>query len=54
MTEDASEVIVCAGPPACPYTDDDAMANARAGCPLCRHIVIHPDGTETEYRKNSH
>lgn len=44
------EIIVCAGLPACILFGDDAIANAQAGCPLCKHIVIHPDGTETEYQ----
>lgn len=53
MTVEPDEVIVCAGPPECPYEDDEAIRNAQAGCPLCRHIVIHPDGTETEYQRQS-
>lgn len=47
---DDPEVIVCAGPPACPFEGDEALASAEDGCPLCLHIVCHPDGTETEYR----
>ena len=44
------EVICCEGPPLCPFLGDEAVANAQDGCPRCRHIVMHPDGTETEYR----
>lgn len=51
MQHTMDEVIVCVGPPACPYQDDAAIENANAGCPLCRHIIIYPDGTETEYRR---
>lgn len=48
-----SEVIVCAGPPACQIQGDDAVKNQIDGCPLCRRIVIHADGNETEYKKPS-
>lgn len=44
-------VIVCKGPPECPLEGDEAVANQLAGCPLCKRIAIHPDGTETEYQK---
>lgn len=47
---DDPEVIVCAGPPLCPFQGDDAVENAEQGCPNCLHIICHPDGTETEYR----
>ena len=50
MTEEP-EVIVCAGPPTCLLDGDEAIAAAQAGCPNCRHIVVHADGTETEYKK---
>lgn len=50
MAEDPPEVIVCAGPPVCLLIDDAAVKHAQAGCPNCRHIVVHPEGTETEYR----
>ncbi len=46
-----TEVIVCAGPPLCAIEGDAAIENAQAGCPNCRHIVVHPDGGESEYRK---
>lgn len=49
---DLGEVIVCKGPPDCPLEGDEAVANQLAGCPLCRRIVMHADGNETEYRKN--
>jgi len=51
MSDDAPEVIVCAGPPTCLLEDDEAIANAQAGCPSCRRIIVRPDGTETEYVK---
>lgn len=47
------EVIVCAGLPLCILFGDQAIANAQAGCPMCKHIVIHPDGSETEYQVRS-
>lgn len=47
---DDPEVIVCAGPPHCPFTDEDAVHNSMDGCPMCRHIIMHPDGSETEYQ----
>jgi hypothetical protein len=48
------EVIVCAGPPQCRLKGDAAFESAQAGCPICKHIVCHPDGSETEYRKKAH
>lgn len=48
---DLGEVIVCNGPPDCHLEGDDAVANQIAGCPLCKRIVVYPDGIETEYRK---
>ena len=54
MTVAAREVIFCAGPPECDLTDDEACHAALTGCPYCRHIVIHPDGTETEYKVKAH
>ena len=47
--DDLAEVIVCAGPPACLLEGDAAVASQEAGCPICKRIVIHADGTETEY-----
>ena len=47
---DDPEVVVCAGPPHCMLQGDEAIANAQSGCPLCRHIVCHADGRETEYK----
>lgn len=51
MDDDLPEVIVCAGPPICLLMGDAAIENAKAGCPHCRHIVMHHDGEEVEYRK---
>lgn len=47
---DYPEVIVCAGPPRCHVENDEAIEAAENGCTDCLHIVVHPDGTETEYR----
>ena len=47
-------VIVCAGPPECMLMDDAAVENANAGCPRCRRIVLHPDGSETEHKLPVH
>lgn len=44
------EVVCCAGPPQCLFQGDEAIRNAQQGCPLCRHIVIEPDGSEYEYK----
>lgn len=51
MSDDPPEIIVCAGPPDCLLSGDEAVANQLAGCTLCRHIRIFPDGTEEEYRR---
>lgn len=48
------EVVICAGSPTCLLQDEEAIKNAQDGCPLCRRIIIHADGTETEYRRNEH
>lgn len=48
--QEGIEVICCEGPPMCPFEDDEAIQNAQQGCPLCRHIVIEPDGSESEYK----
>lgn len=48
---DATEIICCEGPPACPFSDQAAIDAQIAGCPRCRRIVVGPDGSETEYRQ---
>lgn len=48
MSDDAPEVIVCAGPPDYLFEGDEAIANAQAGCPRCRRINLGPGGAETE------
>lgn len=53
MIDDLATVTVCAGPPECPFEGDEAVANAQAGCPICRRITINPDGTETEYQRKA-
>lgn len=52
--DDGAEIIVCQGPPLCDLQSDEAVKNQLAGCPLCKRIVVHADGTETEYRKKAH
>ena len=47
MTTDDPQIIVCQGPPRCSLEGDDAVAAAEAGCPWCRRITLHDDGTET-------
>lgn len=46
-----SEVIVCEGPSRCLLQGDEAVENQLNGCPLCKRIIVHADGTETEYHK---
>lgn len=53
MSDEPTEVIVCAGPPICLLEDEDAIRAAQNGCPNCRHIVIHPDGGEREYQRRA-
>lgn len=48
--DDLGEVIVCRGPPECDLEGDVAVEAAKFGCPRCRRIVIHADGSETEYQ----
>lgn len=47
------EIIVCQGPPLCELQDEEAVKNQLAGCPLCKRIVVHADGTQTEYRQKA-
>lgn len=48
--EGGGTVIVCVGEE-CPFRGDEAVANQEAGCPTCRRIICHADGTTEEYRK---
>lgn len=41
-------VIVCQGPPRCELTGEEAIEAAANGCPWCRRIIVHEDGSETE------
>lgn len=41
------QVIVCQGPPRCELEDDEAVRAQIAGCPWCKRIVVHRDGSET-------
>lgn len=45
--DDAPLIIVCQGPPVCMLQGDEAEASQRAGCPWCKRIIVHPDGTDT-------
>jgi hypothetical protein len=40
-------VICCQGPPICLLQDDAAVQAQIDGCPWCKRIICHPDGTET-------
>jgi hypothetical protein len=48
------EVVTCEGPPDCQFEGEAAFEAACAGCPRCRHTVVRPDGTETEYQLKAH
>lgn len=37
----------CQGPPRCDLQGDEALAAIEAGCPWCKRIVLHTDGSET-------
>ena len=52
ISEGGGTVIVCVGEE-CPFRGDEAAANQEAGCPVCRRIKVHADGTTEEYRKAS-
>lgn len=52
--DELGEVIVCAGPAACPFIGDAAIENAKAGCPRCRRIRCTPDGLSHEYQLKAH
>lgn len=54
MDDDKAEIIVCAGQPTCLLQDNAAIEQANAGCPNCRHIIIHADGSESEYKVQPH
>lgn len=45
--EAGSKITVCQGPPACLLKDDDAVNAQIAGCPWCKVITLHEDGSET-------
>jgi|RhiMethySRZTD1v2_1073278.scaffolds.fasta_scaffold1431299_2 hypothetical protein len=47
MNEPDPRVIVCQGPPKCLLEDEEAVEAQIAGCPWCRVITIHDDGSET-------
>lgn len=46
MTADP-KIIVCQGPPRCMLTGDAAVKAQRKGCPWCKQIIVHEDGSET-------
>lgn len=39
-------ITVCQGPPRCDLVDDEAVKAQRAGCPWCKRITVHEDGSE--------
>lgn len=43
----ATEIIVCQGQPRCDLDGVDAIIAQSAGCPWCKRITIHDDGSET-------
>lgn len=45
--EDDAMVIVCQGPPICGLEGEIAIEAAKNGCPWCKRITIHDDGSET-------
>jgi hypothetical protein len=47
MIENDPQVVVCQGPPVCDLQGDEAEAAMKEGCPWCKVIVLHEDGTET-------
>lgn len=40
-------VIVCQGPPICDLEGEAAIEAQENGCPWCKRIIVHEDGTET-------
>jgi len=49
------EVIVCDGPPLCPFEDDEAVKAANEGCPRCRRVVMAANGEQiSEYKVKAH
>jgi len=44
---DDPRIFVCQGPPGCMLQDDEAVRAQQAGCPWCRVITLHADGSET-------
>jgi len=47
MRKTPPRVFVCQGPPVCLLQDDDAVKAQIAGCPWCKVITLHADGSET-------
>lgn len=40
-------VVLCHGPPVCDLTGEAAFDAQMAGCPWCKRVIVHEDGTET-------
>lgn len=53
MINEPAEIIVCAGPPLCLLQEDEAVEAAEAGCPNCRHILVHGNGVEEEFQRKA-
>jgi hypothetical protein len=51
MRDEDRVIHICAGFPRCELKFLAAEKQCKEGCPLCRHIVFHADGTETEYQR---
>lgn len=49
MEEDDAVIWVCQGPPFCSLEGDEAVARQQSGCPVCKKIIMHADGSETEH-----
>ena len=51
MAEGGADISVCLGPPHCFLQGEDAEQNQIDGCPICRRIRVHSDGTIEESKK---
>lgn len=47
-------VIYCVGLPVCPFKGKTRTANSEQGCPNCRRVIFHRDGSHSEYRTRTH
>ncbi len=42
-----TEAWICQGPPRCDLSGNAAVAAQMGGCPWCRVVYTHPDGSES-------